>query len=200
MNKFSILGLALILSSAFSVEAGRRNPSPSENPAAIIYFKEKNNTKPIAYDVLQASRSLHREALYAFHQGQYEHARTCFSLALKASPKSEDLMLNYALFSMVVPWMEGRSLTRAQGLIEQVQSPRFQNDPRYALSQEIYHWLSQKEPVNTQRLQNIRHPYYGKVSKGFLQHLQNRGELVPLALAKKCLPLRTASRDKRSRR
>jgi hypothetical protein len=198
LSLFSALALTLSFNLA---HAGRRARLKEDQPSpATIYFKEKHVDHSIEYDVLQPSRGLHREALKAFHFGEYAHARTCFSLALKSSPRSEDLILNYSLFSLVVPWMEGRSLSRAKGLLDLIQTPRGMNDPRYIIAKETIALNSDDLEINLGALREIKHPYYKKIATDMVSILENGGDVMHSDWSKKLLPIRFAPREKRERR
>jgi hypothetical protein len=201
IKPFSFFLIPLALVSLSTLEAGRRhNPESSPNKAAIIYFSQKEKPVEIQYDVLQPSMGLHREALLAFHHGKYEHARACFSLGLKASPRSSDLILNYSLFSMVVPWMHGQSLVRAQGLLKLIKKQKDLKDPRYILAQHLMNWLEFPDQINLPQLEVIRHPYYKKVASDLKEHVLSGADLIDPNWAKRLLPIRFAPREKRERR
>jgi hypothetical protein len=199
MKNGFLFSLAILCASTFPLLAARRTTLEPKSDNAIIYFKEKApNTEP-QYDALQASQSLHREALKAFHDAHYDHARSCFSLALKASPRSEDIILNYTLFSMVVPWLEGQSLSRAEGLLQQLTSSKSRLDPRYSLAQSILAWLKNDSPKALELLEKYPKDivYFSNVSQDLQKHLLAGGELVNTFWARKLLPMRTPPRVKR---
>jgi hypothetical protein len=201
LKPFSTFCILLTLGNICLLEAGRRSdPGSSPNKAAIIYFSQKEKPVEIQYDVLQPSMGLHREALLAFHHGKHEHARACFSLGLKASPRSSDLILNYSLFSMVVPWMDGQSLVRAQGLLKLIKREKELKDPRYILAQNLMNWLESPDKINLPQLEAIRHPYYKKIASELKEHVLSGADLIDPNWAKRLLPIRFAPREKRERR
>ena len=201
LNLLPFICITLTVGQYFPLEAGRRNPTEAApSNAAIIYFSQEEKPVSVEYDVLQPSVGLHREALMAFHHEKYEHARACFSLGLKASPRSADLILNYALFSMVVPWMDGQSLTRAEGLLQLIEKEKDLQDPRYIIAKTLMGWLTSPQNANVQDLEAIDHPYFMKIASALKQQILSGQDIIDANWSKHLLPIRYAPREKRERR
>ena len=200
MKKFLSLAL-LIFCYSYSLLAQRRGNVEEESDLVIeinpVVVREKAEYHPE-----QASQSLHRQALKAFQLGDYEDARSCFSLAVKSGPKSDDIKLDYLLFSMVVPWMDGQSLSRAEGLFKQLDSPRALKDPRYTMAQALLKWLQNDRAGALKILDSFPtdHPYFSPLAGKLKLHLQSGGELVNDFWAKKLLRPLATPQEKRKQR
>jgi tetratricopeptide (TPR) repeat protein len=202
MKTSSILASAALIALALpQAQASRRDDRNKEvvSESAIQFNVTPPPEKP-EYHILQDSLTLHREALQSFQLSEYQHARTCFSLGLKASPNASDLILNYALFSMVVPWTEGQSLKRAEGLLSQIKKDNIRKTARYHLARGILLWLKGESDSAITILKKVEHPYFTKVTQDLILHLNAGGELVNPFWAKKLLPERLDPRSKREKR
>lgn len=197
------LALLALFSFCFShhLQAGRSERYGEEGVPTII-IDEPVVIDKAKYHPEQASQSLHRQALKAFNLGDYEDARSCFSLAVKVSPRSENIKLNYLLFSMVVPWMDGQSLSRAEGLFKQLQSPRALKDPRYSMAQALYKWYKNDREQALKILEDFPKDshYYSGLAAQLKIHLETGGELVSDEWAKKLLRPLIPPREKRALR
>lgn len=200
MKNLALLAL-LSLSLFKNLQAGRSERSEEEGVPTIV-IDEPVVIDKAKYHPEQASQSLHRQALKAFNLGDYEDARSCFSLAVKVSPRSEDIKLNYLLFSMVVPWIDGQSLSRAEGLFKQIQSPRALKDPRFFMAQALFKWLKNDREQALQILNDFPtgNPYYSELAAKLKIHLEAGGELVNDYWAKKLLRPLIPPREKRGMR
>ena len=198
MNHLQNIALISVLlcsqiSGANRRESRRQEPSTSWS---MSFDKPKQNHHP-QYHVLQGSSALHREALSAFQNEDYQHSRSCFSLALKASPNSTDILLNYALFSMIAPWSEGQSLNRAAGLLKQVKQ---KHNPRLSLAQGTLLWLQGKHEEAAAHLALVEHPYYNKPAIELLNHIKKGSTLTYPSWSKSLLRARLDPREKRDSR
>lgn len=184
----------------FQINGASRKESRNHEPSSSwsMSFDSSTSTHQPEYHILQGSSALHREALSAFQHEEYQHARSCFSLALKASPNSEDIILNYALFSMVAPWSEGQSLNRANGLLKQVKQRR--KNHRLSLAEGTMLWLQGKHDEAIGHLRLVKHPYFTRPATELLNHIQKGAKLAYPRWSKSLLRARLDPREKRESR
>ncbi len=198
MNHIKNITLISALFCSQIVGASRKASRHQEaTPSWSMSFEEPKQTHHPEYHILQGSGALHREALSAFQNEEYQHSRSCFSLALKASPNSTDILLNYALFSMIAPWSEGQSLNRAAGLLKQVKQ---KDNPRLSLAQGTLLWLQGKHEEAIAHLNLVEHPYFDRPAIELLNHIKKGSTLTYPSWSKSLLRARLDPREKRESR
>lgn len=187
---------------SFSLEASSRRESRNsdEQGFAVIEFPEVQPKATLEKNALRNYRHLHRQGLKAFHQKKYQEGLQCFGLALKNNARSGDLKLDYALFSLVIPNSEGRNVTLAKNLLEQIESEQDLQDPRYFLSRAIINWLEGQDEQAKFNLSHIKSTPYEEVSRLFQLHVALKSRVINPRWAELVIPMRLSPLEKRKKR
>jgi len=195
------LPLIIALLGLCTLEASSRRDSRQDQDQAlgpaIIEFPDTLSEVALDKNALRSYRHLHRQGLLAFHQKRYNEALQCFGLALEHNPRSIDLSLDYALFCLLIPDSEGRNLTLAKNLLEQIARPEARKDPRFYLTQAILSWLEGQDQQAMFNLSHLKKTPYEPVSDLFELHLQLGARTINPLWAERVIPIRLSPMEKR---
>jgi hypothetical protein len=184
------------------LEASSRRASREDEPSgpAVIEFSEPTQKVGLDKNSLRSYRHLHRQGLRAFHQKKYQEGLQCFGLALQNNPRSSDLILDYALFNLLVPDQKGRNITLAKNLLDQLKTPRQLKDPRFFLSRAILNWLEGQDQQAKFNLSNLNSTPYNDSAHLFELHLDLKARTINTLWAETIIPIRLSPLEKRANR
>lgn len=154
----------------------------------------------VEYTVLSKSRELQRQGLLAFHLQEYVEAESCYSLAMKAAPKSKDILVEYTFCSLLVPVLSpAYSVNRAKKLLVHMEELSPEKMPRYWVAKAL---LSRVEGDVLLTLQYLDKAYALGASKTVKTMMEKvrLNESFDAEILKQLLPIRMAPREKRSQR
>mgnify|MGYP006429996991 CR=1 FL=1 len=195
-----ILIFSFLLTSALLASSRREARKVETAGPAVIEFPEPSSQNKLDKNALRSYRHLHRQGLRAFHQKEYQEGLQCFGLALQANPRSGDLILDYALFSLLTPGTEGRNLTLSKNLLRQLKKAHLLKDPRFHLSQAILNWLEGQDEQAKFNLNHLKSTIYDEARALFEVHIKLEARAINSKWAEMVIPIRLSPIEKRKKR
>ncbi len=197
MKKLKIfLITSLLLTTSLFARERRKVEQIGSTEITIVELGERE----VEYTVLSKTKDLQRQGQLAFKNQQYTDAESCYSLAMKASPKSRDLLIEYVFCSLLSPVLSSAySLRRAEMLLVHLESLKPERISRYWIAKALY---SRAEGDLVKALESLERSQQIKrtsVATSLIEAFRMNKSL-DISLMDKLLPVKLAPREKRSNR
>lgn len=198
-----ILGFCLCLCFILGIstsQANRRKFRNMERQGAVRNYYPKEKDLTVRYNANDKALHLHRKAIKAYWQKQYNDANACFSLALKNWTDYSGLIQDYILCSVLV---EGkyRDVPRAKGLVQlEIRTHEKRRTTRSYLVEGIFYIQAGDYQKAYESLINIDSGEYLPLAKTLIKRMHHNMPVMSPDIIKNLLPVRNSLREIREER